>query len=59
MIHEVGGGGEGGGGVTFRNKRNAHKHACTSSTGGVLHEDDLQSIFKYFAMETGSMIRGK
>lgn len=54
MIHEVGGGGG-----TFRNKRNAHKHACTSSTGGVLHEYDLQSIFKYFAMETGSMIRGK
>lgn len=56
MKHEVGGVDEA---FTFRNKRNAHKHTCTSSTCGVLHENDLQSIFKYFAMETGSMIRGK
>ena len=31
----------------------------TAATCGVLGKDDLQSIFKYFAMATGSMIRGK
>lgn len=35
------------------------KHTCTSATSDVLGEDDLQSIFKYFTMATGSVIRGK
>lgn len=34
-------------------------HTHIAATSGVLGEDDLQSIFKYFAMATGSMIRGK
>lgn len=35
------------------------EHTHTAATTCVLGEDDLQSIFKYFAMATGSMIRGK
>jgi len=35
------------------------RNSFTAATCGVLGEDDLHSIFKYFAMATGSMIRGK
>lgn len=35
------------------------KKCIHAAISGVLGEDDLQSRFKYFAMATGSMIRGK
>lgn len=41
----------------MKEQKNTHTH--TAATSGALGEDDLQSIFKYFAMATGSMIRGK
>lgn len=40
------------------NKR-THTNTHTSATFDALGEDDLQSIFKYFTMATGSMIREK
>lgn len=48
-----------GGRNSFLVKEQKNTHTHTAATSGVLGEDDLQSIFKFFAMATGSMIRGK